>query len=82
MDIKLKEAKAQDVVHLVKSVVTDGAAIETPDDGTIRVSSSSAQELLVSIVQALSKNGIQIETVSVNPPSLEEVFLRVIGGKG
>jgi ABC-2 type transport system ATP-binding protein len=80
MEIKLREAKAQEVMQLVKSVVAEGAAIETPDDDTIRVSSSSAQELLVTIVEALSKNGIQIETVSVNPPSLEEVFLRVIGG--
>ena len=81
MEIKLREANAPDVVHLVKSVVKDGAAIDTPDVDTIRVSSSSAQELLVTIVEALSKNGIQIEAVSVNPPSLEEVFLRVIGGK-
>ena len=35
--------------------------------------------MLVKIIEALAKNGIQIESVSVNPLTLEEVFLTVIG---
>jgi len=35
--------------------------------------------MLVKIIESLSKNSVQIESVSVNPPTLEEVFLTVIG---
>jgi ABC-2 type transport system ATP-binding protein len=78
VEIKLKDAAAQSIIHLLRPIVTDGTAIETPTVDTIRVSSSSAQEMLVKIIGSLSKAGIQIESVSVNPPSLEEVFLSVI----
>ena len=78
VEIKLKDTTAQSIIHLLRPIVTDGTAIETPAVDTIRVSSSSAQELLVKIIGSLSKTGIQIESVSVNPPSLEEVFLSVI----
>ena len=79
MEIKLRDVEAVSVANLIKPIVGDGSTVETPAGDTIRISSSSAQELLLRIVEALSKNGIQIESVSVNPPSLEEVFLRVIG---
>jgi len=78
VEIKLKDTTALSIIHLLRPIVTDGTAIETPAVDTIRVSSSSAQELLVKIIGSLSKTGIQIESVSVNPPSLEEVFLSVI----
>jgi ABC-2 type transport system ATP-binding protein len=78
MEIKLKEASANSVVGLIRPFVGDGAAIDTPADNTVRVSSALAQELLVKIVETLSKSGVQIESISVNPPTLEEVFLRVI----
>ena len=35
--------------------------------------------MLVKIIEYLSKNGVQIESISINPPTLEEVFLTVIG---
>jgi ABC-2 type transport system ATP-binding protein len=78
VEIKLKESGAQSVVQLITPMIADRAAIETPSEDTLRVSSPSAQELLVKIIETLSKNGVQIESVSVNPPSLEEVFLSVI----
>jgi (p)ppGpp synthase/HD superfamily hydrolase len=46
---------------------------------TIRISSAEAQEMLVKIIESLSKNAVQIESVSMNTPTLEEVFLTVIG---
>jgi ABC-2 type transport system ATP-binding protein len=81
IEVKLKDASARSAVQLLTQIAADGAAIETPADDTIRVSSTSAQELLVKIIESLSGSGIQIETVSVSPPSLEEVFLSVIGNE-
>lgn len=83
VQIKLKDVSAKSVSHLLSSVVPDGTGVETPAEDTIRISSADAQELLVRIIESLSKAGVQIESVSVNPPTLEEVFLSVIGnGKG
>ncbi|HKX81201.1 MAG TPA: ABC transporter ATP-binding protein [Nitrososphaera sp.] len=79
VEIKLKDAAASSVVHLIAPLVAGGAAVETQDDDKIRVSSSGAQELMVKIIEVLSRADIQVESVSVNPPSLEEVFLSVIG---
>ncbi len=79
MEIKLKDDSAKSVVQLIRSIVADGTAIETPSEDTIRVSSSLAQELMVKVIESLSKSGVLIESISVNPPTLEEVFLRVTG---
>ncbi len=79
IEIKLKEASAESVSHLLRPVIPASAAIETFAQDTIRISSSAAQDLLVKVIESLSKEGVQIESVSVNPPTLEEVFLRVVG---
>jgi len=65
-------------MHIIRPIA-GSSVIESPDEGTIRISSAEAQEMLVKIIEALSKNLVQIESVSVNPPTLEEVFLSVIG---
>lgn len=79
MEIKLKDAKASAVIDLIRPIVIDGTSLDIPAEGTIRLSSATAQDQLVKIIESLSRAGIQIESVSVNPPSLEEVFLSVIG---
>ncbi|HEY3094407.1 MAG TPA: ABC transporter ATP-binding protein [Nitrososphaera sp.] len=78
VEIKLKDSTAQSVMHIIRPIA-GGSTIETPAEGTIRISSPEAQEMLVKIIESLSKNSVQIENVSVNPPTLEEVFLTVIG---
>lgn len=78
VEIKLKDSTTQSVMHIIRPIA-GSSVIESPDEGTIRISSAEAQEMLVKIIEALSKNLVQIESVSVNPPTLEEVFLSVIG---
>jgi ABC-2 type transport system ATP-binding protein len=78
LEIKLKDSAAQSIMHVVRPV-TGSLTIETLAEDTIRISSSEAQEILVKVIEALAKNGVQIESVSINPPTLEEVFLTVIG---
>jgi ABC-2 type transport system ATP-binding protein len=79
VEIKLKDSPAQSVIHNIRAIAGSGSIIETPAEGTIRISSAEAQEMLVKIIESLSKNSVQIESISVNPPTLEEVFLTVIG---
>ena len=81
VEIKLKDSTTQSVMHIIRQIA-DGSVIETPAQDTIRIGSAEAQELLAKIIEYLSKNGVQIESISINPPTLEEVFLTVIGGGG
>jgi len=81
VEIKLKDSTTQSVMHIIRQIA-DGSVIETPAQDTIRIGSAEAQEMLVKIIEYLSKNGVQIESISINPATLEEVFLTVIGGGG
>lgn len=78
VEIKLKDSTAQSVMHIIRPIA-GGSTIETPAGDTVRISSAEAQDMLVKIIESLSRNSVQIESVSVNPPTLEEVFLTVIG---
>src|SRR5919198_3684932 len=83
VEIKLKDSTAQSVMHIIRrQQIADGSVIEMPAQDTIRISSAEAQEKLVKIIESLSKNAVQIESISINPPTLEEVFFNVIGSGG
>jgi ABC-2 type transport system ATP-binding protein len=79
VEIKLKEDSSAHSVMQIVSQVANGSVIEMTAQDTIRISSAEAQEMLVKIIESLSKNAVQVESVSMNPPTLEEVFLTVIG---
>jgi ABC-2 type transport system ATP-binding protein len=79
VEIKLKDPSAQSIMQIIRPIAGSSSIVEAPAQDTIRISSAEAQEMLVKIIEALAKNGVQIESVSVNPPTLEEVFLTVIG---
>jgi ABC-2 type transport system ATP-binding protein len=79
VEIKLKEDSSAHSVMQIVSQVANGSVIEMTAQDTIRISSAEAQEMLVKIIESLSKNAVQVESISMNPPTLEEVFLTVIG---
>jgi ABC-2 type transport system ATP-binding protein len=79
VEIKLKEPTAQSVKSMLSQLVNDQSTlIEVVVQDTIRISSNDVQSLLVKIIETLARNNIQMESVSVNPPTLEEVFLTVV----
>jgi ABC-2 type transport system ATP-binding protein len=43
---------------------------------TIKV--NNAEEIISETLQLVYKNGLQIESIAINPPSLEEVFLSIV----
>jgi ABC-2 type transport system ATP-binding protein len=79
VEIKLKDVSAQSVMHMLGPIAGD-ALIEVPANDTVRVSSKDAQDMLVKIIETLAKACVQMESVSVNPPTLEEIFLTVVNG--
>ena len=80
VEVKLKDSSAQSVINIILPLA-GSSIIEIPAEDIIRISSPDAQEMLVKIIESLSKNGVQIESVSINPPTLEEVFLTIIGNE-
>jgi ABC-2 type transport system ATP-binding protein len=78
IEIKLKKVSAQSVLYLVDSAVGEKSYIETTESDTLRISSIDAQEIMIKALELLSKNGIQIENIAINSPSLEDVFLTIV----
>jgi ABC-2 type transport system ATP-binding protein len=77
IEIKLKDTSAESVLHLVNKVANN-SDINIPETNTFSIGSVNAQEMVVKIFELLSENGIQIESISISPPSLEEVFLTIV----
>ena len=45
---------------------------------TVTITVTNAEEIISEILQLVSRNGLQIESIAINPPSLEEVFLSIV----
>jgi hypothetical protein len=45
---------------------------------TVTIKVNNAEKIISEILQLVSKNGLQIESIAINPPSLEEVFLSIV----
>lgn len=78
VEITTRDTPVQSIMHLIRPIAAN-ALIETPAEDTIRISSKESQSMLVEIIELFSRNSIQIESIAVNPPTLEEVFLTVVG---
>ena len=66
-----------------KNIKDDGSSLQnSPVDvkgtHTIRARVNNTEEIISEILQLVYKNGLQIESIDINPPSLEEVFLSVV----
>ena len=77
MEIKLKDTSARSILHLVNRVA-DNSDIDIPETNTISIGSVNAQEIVVKIIELLSENDVQIDSISITPPSLEDVFLAIV----
>src|ERR1051326_2194697 len=77
-DIKLRDDIALSAIELVQGITGGVAKVEAPSSDTIRFHAPNAQELLVKVIDVLSRNSIRIESATVNPPTLEDVFLSII----
>src|SRR5918995_1014300 len=77
IEIKLKNIPARSILHLVNRVANN-SHIDIPEANTICIGSINAQGILVKIMELLSNNGIEIESIAINHPSLEDVFLTIV----
>lgn len=80
IELKLKDVLAKSVVHLLTSVISN-SHIDIVGTHTLIIRIDNAQEIIIRIIQLLTKNDIRIESIAINPPSLEEVFLTIVNEK-
>jgi ABC-2 type transport system ATP-binding protein len=45
---------------------------------TVTITVNNPEQIISEILQLVYKNGLQIESIAINPPSLEEVFLSIV----
>jgi ABC-2 type transport system ATP-binding protein len=77
IEIKLKNIPARSILHLVNRVANN-SRIDIPETNTICIGSINTQEIIVKIMELLSNNSIQVESITITPPSLEDVFLTIV----
>ncbi len=80
IELRLKDVLAKSVVDLITTNI-DKPYIETTGPDTLIIKVENAQEMIIRIIKLLSKNDIQIESIAINPPSLEEVFLTIVNDR-
>jgi ABC-2 type transport system ATP-binding protein len=80
IELGLKDDLAKSVVDLIASV-TSRSQIEITGTHTLSIRADNPEEVIVEVIKILSKNNIQIESISINPPSLEDVFLTIVNHK-
>ena len=57
---------------------TSHVDINGTNSNAVTITVNNAEEVISEILQLVSKNGMRIESISINPPSLEEVFLSIV----
>ena len=48
-------------------------------ENAIRIKVNNTEKVITEIFQIVPKQGMEIESISVNSPSLEEIFLSIVG---
>jgi ABC-2 type transport system ATP-binding protein len=78
IEVKLKEQFVG--IEKIINIFDVAGSIEYPDNASIKIAAKNAEQILINVIEALSRRNIQISTISVNPPTLEEIFLAMVDG--
>ena len=73
--MKRVEIKLREPLNGIKSMIDDRIEV---DNNTIKIVANNAEEILANLIQRLNTNNIHIESLTVTPPTLEEIFLSMI----
>ena len=80
IELTLKDVLDESIIHLVSTVIggSNSSHMDVTGTRTLTITDDNAQEVIIKIIQLFSKSDIQIESIAINPPSLEEVFLTIV----
>ena len=68
------------IIRLLSTIISQ-SSINVTGTRTLTIRADNAQGIIIGIIQLLSKNNIQLDSIAINPPSLEEVFLTILNNK-
>jgi ABC-2 type transport system ATP-binding protein len=78
IEIRINRVIDEFVKRTIRSIIFNTSVVTFPKNNIIKINSIGAQEIMSRLISAFSKDGILIENISVNTPSLEDVFLTII----
>ena len=61
--------------------ITPHIDLHEANPNAVTITVNNAEEVISEILRLVSKNGMQIENISINPPTFEEVFLSIVNDK-
>lgn len=93
IEITFKDNLNEHFVDILKSIIERDKKVwrghnddfkNTPEislegENAIRIKVNDTEKVISEIFQIVPKNGMEIENISVNSPSLEEIFLSIVG---
>ena len=94
IEITFKDNLNEGFIDILKSIVkenkkashgaNDELSVTTPEitlkgDNAIKIKVNEIEKVISEIFQVVPKHGMEIENISVNSPSLEEIFLSIVG---
>jgi ABC-2 type transport system ATP-binding protein len=78
IEIRINRIIDEFVRKTIRSIIFNTSDVTFPKNNIIRINSIGAQEVMSRLISAFSKDGVLIENISINNPSLEDVFLTII----
>lgn len=92
IEITFKGELSKSFINLLKGVINgkkrddknndsdygNNSNIKVIGTNKVTITADNPNEMISEILQLVYKNGMQIESISINPPSLEEVFLSIV----
>jgi len=95
IEITFKDNLNESFVDILRSIVKEnkkvshrandeesnytGPEITLKGENAIKIKVNDIEKVISEIFQVVPKNGMEIENISVNSPSLEEIFLSIVG---
>jgi ABC-2 type transport system ATP-binding protein len=77
VEIELKNIDIHDALPLVRSIVGE-MNVESSGPSLIKISSLEDTNAVLTVLELILGRGIEIENVRISPPSLEDVFLKIL----
>jgi ABC-2 type transport system ATP-binding protein len=84
IEIIFKDVLKKSFVDLLKSTISkknnnaDSNSLINDGTHTVTIRVNNTEQVISEILQLVSRYGLQIESIAINPPSLEEVFLSIV----
>jgi ABC-2 type transport system ATP-binding protein len=80
VELGLRDVLNKTVIDLLATIISK-SHIDITGTRTLTIRGDNTQEMIIRIIQILSKNDLQVDSIAINPPSLEEIFLTILKDK-